>query len=110
MSIHEAISQLMDYLPKSYLFIFVCAWIGYHIFKATYNLFLHPLRHIPGPKLAAATYFEEFFYDVVLYGRYTNRIKEMHEQYGTRPLRIFPSSTVTLGAILIYVLRPSCSH
>ncbi|KAG9234593.1 benzoate 4-monooxygenase cytochrome p450 [Amylocarpus encephaloides] len=82
MSFHKAISHVMDYLPKSYLFIFTSTLVGYQIFKLTYNLFFHPLRHIPGPKLAAATYLEEFYYDVVLYGRYTNRIKEMHEQYG----------------------------
>ena len=79
----------MDYLPKSYLFIVACIWIAYQILTLTYNLFFHPLRHIPGPKLAAATYFLEFYYDVVKFGRYTNRIKEMHEQYGTMPFAVF---------------------
>lgn len=81
----------MDYLPKSYLLAFPCIWIAYQFFKSTYNLFFHPLKHIPGPKLAAATYFPEFYYDVVKFGRYTNRIKEMHEQYGTMPFAISPS-------------------
>ena len=74
----------MDYIPKSYPFLFLYVGVGYQVFKITYNLFFHPLKHIPGPRLAAATYLEEFYHDVILYGRYTNRIKEMHEQYGTR--------------------------
>lgn len=88
MSLQESISNSMDYQPKSYLSIFACLWITYQLFKSTYNLFFHPLRHIPGPKIAAATYFSEFYYDVVKFGRYTNRIKEMHERYGTRPFAI----------------------
>ena len=83
MAVRESISSVMDYLFRSYLFSFVCALIVYQFFKLTYNLFFHPLKHIPGPKLAAATYIPEFYYDVVKFGRYTNRIKEMHEQYGT---------------------------
>lgn len=90
MSLQMSVSQLMDYQPKSYLFILASSWIAYQLFKSTYNLFFHPLRHIPGPKLAAATYFSEFYYDVVQFGRYTNRIKEMHERYGTMPFAISP--------------------
>ena len=81
----------MDYPPKAYLLISACIWIAYQLFKSTYNLFIHPLRHIPGPKLAAATYLPEFYYDVVKFGRYTNRIKEMHEQYGTMPFANLPN-------------------
>ena len=80
----------MDCLLYSSLFILPFIWIAYQLFKSTYNIFFHPLRHIPGPKLAAATYFPEFYYDVVKFGRYTNRIKEMHEQYGTIPFAISP--------------------
>lgn len=50
--------------------------------KTFYNLFLHPLRDIPGPRLAAATYLPEFYYDVVCVGRYTAEIGKMHEKYG----------------------------
>lgn len=91
MSVKDSISCAMDRLLKSYIFIFPCIWIGYHIFKSIYNVFFHPLRNIPGPKLAAATYIPEFYHDVVKFGRYTNRIKEMHEQYGTTPNQISPN-------------------
>lgn len=47
-------------------------------------MFLHPLSHIPGPKLAAATYILEFYHDVIRIGRYTKRIEQMHEEYGIK--------------------------
>lgn len=59
------------------------AWLAYHILKALYNVSpLHPLSHIPGPRLAAATYLPEFYYDVVKFGRYTGEIRDMHKAYG----------------------------
>jgi hypothetical protein len=45
-------------------------------------VFLGPLSKFPGPKLAAATLWYEFYYDVILKGRYTFKIKELHKQYG----------------------------
>lgn len=53
-----------------------------------YSVFFGPLAKFPGPKLAAFTLWYEFYYDVVLKGRYTFRIKEMHEKYGM----LFPFS------------------
>ncbi|PWY90358.1 cytochrome P450 [Aspergillus sclerotioniger CBS 115572] len=46
------------------------------------ELFLSPLSHIPGPKLAACTRLYEFFYDVICHGRYTFKIAELHKKYG----------------------------
>lgn len=62
---------------------FVGIWLVYHVLKAIYNISpLHPLSRIPGPKLAAATYLPEFYYDVVKYGCYTKEIAKMHKKYG----------------------------
>lgn len=47
-----------------------------------YRLYWSPLAKIPGPKLAAATFWYEFYYDVVRRGRYTWKIGELHEEYG----------------------------
>ncbi|KAI1295181.1 trichodiene oxygenase [Xylaria venustula] len=47
-----------------------------------YRLTLHPLSRFPGPKLAAITRWYEAYYDVILDGQYTSRIKELHEKYG----------------------------
>ncbi|KAL1609360.1 hypothetical protein SLS59_001726 [Nothophoma quercina] len=58
-------------------------WLAYHVLKALYNISpLHPLHNIPGPKLAAATYLPEFYYDVIKYGCYTKEISKMHEKHG----------------------------
>jgi hypothetical protein len=43
---------------------------------------MRPLSKIPGPKLAAATFLPEFYYDLILCGRYTRKIDEWHNQYG----------------------------
>lgn len=47
-----------------------------------YRVFLHPLSHVPGPKLAAATSLYEFYYDGCLGGKYYWKILELHQQYG----------------------------
>lgn len=57
-------------------------WIAFHIAMAFYNVIYHPLRRIPGPKLAAATYIPELYWDVVRSGMYQRQILLMHEKYG----------------------------
>ncbi|KZL87543.1 cytochrome p450 oxidoreductase [Colletotrichum incanum] len=58
-------------------------WVVYHFMRALYNASpLHPLSKIPGPKLAAASYLYEFWFDFVKKGRYTHEIRRMHEVYG----------------------------
>lgn len=47
-----------------------------------YNLYLHPLCRIPGPKLAAMTSWPDFYYDVVKDGSYLFEIRKMHDKYG----------------------------
>ncbi|KAI0839698.1 putative cytochrome P450 [Hypoxylon sp. FL0890] len=47
-----------------------------------YRLLFHPLSAFPGPKLAAATVWYEFYYDGIKGGQYTFKIQEMHEKYG----------------------------
>lgn len=86
-----------DYLPDSVsalltaqnaLFV-IGAWIGYQLVLAAWNVSpLHPLSRIPGPKLAAATYLPEFYYDTIKFGRYTQQIKKMHEKYGMLPFLV----------------------
>lgn len=51
--------------------------------KSIRRLFFHPLSHIPGPRLAALTWWYEFYYDVVLPGKYIFKIQELHREYGT---------------------------
>ncbi|KAJ5713013.1 Benzoate 4-monooxygenase cytochrome P450 [Penicillium malachiteum] len=47
-----------------------------------YRLYAHPLSSFPGPKLAAATFLYEFYYDVIRNGMYIWEIERMHEKYG----------------------------
>ncbi|KUI60841.1 Trichodiene oxygenase [Cytospora mali] len=80
----------------------LAAWSLYHVARALYNISpFHPLHQFPGPKLAAATILYEFWFEMVLGGRYTREIKRMHEIYGesvNRHLQIFPfSHDVTYG-------------
>ncbi|KAE8372926.1 putative benzoate 4-monooxygenase cytochrome P450 [Aspergillus bertholletiae] len=48
---------------------------------AAYRSWFHPLRHIPGPALAKATYLYEWYYDLYLSGQYTFRLKALHKRY-----------------------------
>lgn len=58
-------------------------WLGYRVALALYNISpLHPLSKFPGPKIAAASYIYEAYYDWILMGRYGRRIEKMHEEYG----------------------------
>ena len=54
--------------------------------KCFYNLYLHPLKDFPGPKLAAVGGLYEFWFDVVKDGQYLWEIERMHEKYGTDTL------------------------
>jgi hypothetical protein len=49
---------------------------------AIYRLYWIPLARITGPRLAALTFWYEFYFDVVKKGQYTFKIKELHERYG----------------------------
>ncbi|KAF5858543.1 hypothetical protein ETB97_004286 [Aspergillus alliaceus] len=46
------------------------------------RLWLALIGLIPGPKLAAATHLYEWYYDIVLVGKYLLEIERMHEKYG----------------------------
>ena len=72
-----------SFLTAHWVLVLVGVWLAYKLLQALYNVSpLHPLSGIPGPKLAAATYLPEFYYDVVKFGCYTKEIRKMHEQYG----------------------------
>ncbi|KAJ4350345.1 uncharacterized protein N0V89_008966 [Didymosphaeria variabile] len=58
------------------------AFLAYNIYLVYYRLYLSPIAHFPGPKLAAATYWYEFYYDIILGGKYIWKVKEWHGKYG----------------------------
>lgn len=55
----------------------------YLISGAIYRLYLCPVSSFPGPRLAALTFWYEFYYDVIRRGRYTWEIEKMHKKYGS---------------------------
>lgn len=78
----EAPALSMSVFGRSVLTLLL-VWVLFHAIKAVYNISpLHPLSHVPGPKLAAATYLPEFYHDVVKTGRYSSEIRKMHQTYG----------------------------
>ncbi|CAK7200233.1 hypothetical protein SEUCBS139899_002924 [Sporothrix eucalyptigena] len=91
MAFITAIPRLFFALPKwqAYLGVIVVAAVAYWVGSYIYNLFFHPLRHFPGPKLWAIS--------KVPYARvYTSgtghlKILELHKKYGDI-VRIGPSS------------------
>jgi hypothetical protein len=47
-----------------------------------YRLFLHPLSNVPGPRLAAATWLYEIYFDLYLGGKFVFEIGRLHDVYG----------------------------
>ncbi|KAF7536952.1 hypothetical protein G7054_g4077 [Neopestalotiopsis clavispora] len=58
------------------------AFIAFIFLKAIYNIYFHPLRNFPGPKLAAVGPFYEFYYDVIRDGMFMWEVERMHRTYG----------------------------
>ena len=61
----------------------VLAAFSYLVALACYRIYFHPISHIPGPKLAAVTYWYQSYYDVwPHWGRFLWKARDLHAQYG----------------------------
>ena len=60
-----------------------CLAVVYFTLLVIYRLYLSPLAKFPGPKLAAATLWYEYYYDVVKRGRYVGTSFSLSSQDST---------------------------
>lgn len=60
----------------------IFAFTLYITVRTTYRLFLSPLAHVPGPKLAAVSRLYELYFDLVKGGCLPWKIQELHDEYG----------------------------
>jgi hypothetical protein len=61
------------------------ALLVYGIYGAYWRLYLSPVAKFPCRKLAALTFWYEFYYDVVKGGVYVYEIEKMHKELGELP-------------------------
>lgn len=78
MLIYDTVSSDLVLSLFGCFFLAVC-------FRTTYNIWFHPLARFPGSKLAAATAWNEVYYDLIKSGggQFTWEIDRMHDRYGT---------------------------
>ncbi|EMD96233.1 hypothetical protein COCC4DRAFT_19072 [Bipolaris maydis ATCC 48331] len=80
------LQKYLDLLPENAILNAGIAIAGlsaaYAIGLVIYRLYLSPISKFPGPKIAAATFWYELYYDVIHKGQYFHKIEEMHEKYG----------------------------
>ncbi|KAI9368159.1 cytochrome P450 [Aspergillus egyptiacus] len=60
----------------------VVATLVYWLALIIYRLYFSPLAGFPEPKIAAATEWYEFYFQLVKDGQWGNQVKRLHEEYG----------------------------
>ena len=100
-SIHQT-QLLIDELPSGTSIYLTIGLVGFFAIYACvtmlYRLCFSPLAGFPGPKIAAATGWYEFYFDVIKRGKYFYEIEKMHRQYGIM-------ETLYLGNIVLQMAK-----
>ena len=99
-----AIISLRDLLVAA-----ICLTAVYVPLLVLYRIYFSPLSKFPGPKIAAATLWYEYYYDVVKRGRYTWKIAELHKEFGTDTNRT-SRETYKDNLFTNLIRRAHCSH
>lgn len=53
------------------------------IITSLYRIYVHPLRHVPGPRLGALTELYGFYWNWIRGEGYSKSFNSMHKQYST---------------------------
>ncbi|KAI0544301.1 cytochrome P450 [Xylaria curta] len=84
--------------------------VGYLTYLVFLRCFLSQLAKVPGPKLAALTYWYECYYDIVQPAQYAFKIKRLHSEYGP-VVRIGPNDvSISDPDFIDTIYAPGPSH
>lgn len=72
----------MAFIGFTYVVGLLCCYSLYLIYLILYRLYFSPIASFPGPRLAALTFWYEFYHDVLRRGQYEFEIAYLHKQYG----------------------------
>jgi len=75
--------------------IFLLSALTYYVALIVYRLWFHPIADFPGPPLARATFWYEFYYSYIRVGAYYLKVKEMHEKYGPYAIHFAVAENLT---------------
>ena len=60
------------------------SFLIYALITVIHRLYFSSLAGFPGPKIAAATGWYEFYFDIIKRGKYIYEIEKMHHKYGNQ--------------------------
>lgn len=78
----QVIDRCLSVLHERALLVVLFVGVSWFFYGAIWRLYLSPIARFPGPRFAALTFWNEFYYDVVGKGRYTWKIADYHKRYG----------------------------
>lgn len=99
----------LEFSWSTWAFIALAFLTAHTSYLIVNRLYLSPISHIPGPKLAALTWAYEFYYDVLLGGQYTFKILDLHKQYGPM-IRINPYEIHVADKTFFHTLYTGPTH
>jgi hypothetical protein len=70
------------FYEMSVIYSFSCTIVFGTIIILAWRLLFHPLRGFPGPFIAAASSWYEFYYDFIQGGTFVQQFPELHKRYG----------------------------
>jgi hypothetical protein len=81
---HQISVLLSQVTPQAAVATSLLAWAVYGVGLVFYRLYFHPLARFPGPRLAAATGWYEFYFQYWLNGQYIFETERMVKKYGMK--------------------------